>query len=226
MTIQLQEVAYATGKQQLFTHLNLQLDQRPTLILGLNGAGKTTLLRLAAGELTPTNGRVWNEVQVAYLPQHVPVIPGFTCEEYVAYVAWVSGAEQTRAHQQAAGWLEFVGLGRQRGQMCHKLSGGQQTRLGLAAALNSGAKMLLLDEPSAALDPLAREMLEALYQRVIAAGIGLVVSTHHGEDITNYFQRLIVVDAGTIIFDDVPSAFARLQGGDSILSRLARAVLR
>lgn len=202
----------------------LTLDTRPTLLLGVNGAGKTTLLKLVAGQLRPRTGSISTDEAVVYLPQHFRPIAGFTCAEYAEYVAWLWGASRRHARTDSAHWLDFVGLRELASQRCDQLSGGQQARLALAAALGSPAHRLLLDEPSAALDPVARRQLTQLYHGVVEQGRALVVSSHNSADFGPPFQRILVLDSGTICFDGTPQGFLAQRSTPGIVGELARSL--
>lgn len=134
----------------------MRFDSRPTLVLGINGAGKTTLLRVLSKQLRPKRIDSLPNGLIVYVPQQFLPIHGFSAREYTSYVAWLNGEQRRKAESNAEMWLDFVGLSEQSGRNCQKLSGGQQSRLQLATALNSGAEVLLMDEPSAALDPIAK----------------------------------------------------------------------
>lgn len=110
-------------------------------------------------------------------------------------------------------------------QRCEKLSGGERSRLAIATALNSGADMLLLDEPSAALDPVSKQAISDLYCQIVEYGQSLLVSTHDSADLKFPFERVIVLDAGQIRFDGSCAEFQdlSLQQGDSPAHILSKA---
>lgn len=134
------------------------------------------------------------------MPQKFVSVPGFTCLEYVSHLAWLNGQGRRQAKTEASRWLAAVGLDGYERHSCQKLSGGQQSRLALAMALNSGAELVLLDEPGAALDPLSKEMLRELYGMVVSAGMNLVVSSHDPTDILGPFARVVIIDRGAVRF--------------------------
>ena len=203
---------------------HLTLDQRPTLLLGANGAGKTTLLSVLAGQVEPSEGYVQASGRVALVEQSFRPIVGFSSAEYCAYVAWLHGQNRKRARDKSRYWLEFVDLSRVSQQRCESLSGGERARLAIATALNSGAEILLLDEPSAALDPLNKQAITEIYQRVADAGQTLVVSTHDAGELQRPFERVVVLDHGVIHFDGERSEFLELaaQRGNTPAHILAR----
>lgn len=223
MTVYLENVEVRRGRRVTCTVPRLQLDERPTLLLGPNGAGKTTLMNVAAGILQPSSGRVVRSGRTVYVPQKFTPIVGFSCLEYCAYVAWLQGQFSSAARADAPRWLDFVGLAALRGHRCDRLSGGEAARLGLATALDSAADTLLLDEPSASLDPLSKQQLTETYQRVAGRGHAIVVSTHDAGELQAPFSRVLVVLEGAIAFDGNRDEFRQLgETGSGPVAVLAR----
>lgn len=203
---------------------HLVLDQRPTLLLGVNGAGKSTLMRILGGSTKKLSGEITRAGRVAFVEQKFRPVYGFTAQEYCAYVAWLKGQQRSVAQREADRWLSFVGLHSQSGQRCETLSGGQQARLAIATALNSGADFLVLDEPGASLDVIAKEELRSIYARISEAGQGLLVSTHEASELAPPFERVLVLDKGQLRFDGTPEEFLSLgSSSSSEIADLARA---
>ena len=123
----------------------------------------------------------------------------------------LNGQGRRQAKVEAPRWLAAVGLDGYERHSCQKLSGGQQSRLALAMTLNSGAELVLLDEPGAALDPLSKEMLRELYGMVVSAGVNLVVSSHDPTDILGPFARVVIIDRGAVRFDNSPCGVMRMR---------------
>lgn len=215
---------YPRSERGIEVH-DLILNEEPTLLLGINGAGKTTLLRLLSGELRPTNGTVPGTEGIVYVPQKFTPIRGFTTCDYVSYVAWLHGRSRMQAGKDARNWIDFVGLSQEFDQDCRHLSGGQQSKLQLAAGLNAGGRQLLLDEPSTSLDPIAKSELQHLYSKIIADGVGLWVSTHQPHEVAEPFARVVVLNQGRIIFVGNLTEFSNQADRTDvppILSELAR----
>lgn len=189
---------------------HLELDDRPTLLLGANGAGKSTLFRVLTGRLSPTSGEVEGDGRITMVEQLFQPIIGFTSAEYCAYVAWLNGQRRATARAEAARWLDFVGLTAVATQRCESLSGGEKARLAIATALNSGTARLFLDEPSAALDPLNKELVSDIYQNIAESGSALTVSTHDAGELQSPFTRVLVLHKGQLHFDGTPEEFLRL----------------
>ncbi|HET7415178.1 MAG TPA: ATP-binding cassette domain-containing protein [Arthrobacter sp.] len=214
---------YRRSPRWVFRGLSWEIPSgRRTVLLGPNGAGKSTLLRVLAGIEKPRNGEVvidGKEVrartrrradipQVAWMPQEMTAIRGLTVVEQVAYAAWLSGMPERMARVRAAVAVEQVHLDDKATHRARTLSGGQLRRLGLAEALVVDADYLLLDEPTAGLDPAQRQNF-----RDILSGLslpGLVVSTHQTDDIAELFDHVTVLADGAIPFDGSVGEFRAL----------------
>lgn len=200
-----------------------------TVLLGPNGAGKTTLLSIGANALSPDNGRVRlgqldparrrdrpsYRAAVGWMPQVNKPLPGLTCREQVAYAGWLKGAPRSVAWERAVEALSQVSLADHADRPVSQLSGGQLRRVGLAQTLVHDARVLLLDEPTAGLDPAQRAKLRDTL-RSMPSEATMVVSTHQVDDLADFFDRVVVIDRGRIVFDgDVPS-FMKLAPDDSV----------
>ncbi|MGV0408223.1 ATP-binding cassette domain-containing protein [Corynebacterium resistens] len=208
----------------------LTISAQPTVLLGTNGAGKTTLMKLLARQLQPTRGEVPQLGKVVYVPQNFESIRGFRSIDYASYVAWLNGAGWFESKKDAQYWLQFVGLGDHEEKECSRLSGGQQARLQIATALNSRAEFILLDEPSAALDPLAKRDLQDLYGAIADSGVGLWVSSHQPLEVEEPFRKVVVLNRGTVDFQGSVQSFLDLADlsdescGRSLYSEYTRAL--
>lgn len=201
---------------------SLEVPASPTVILGVNGAGKTTLMKLLAGQLKPSKGAVPKLGRAVYVPQHFESINGARVVDYVSYVAWLNGAGWAESKRSAAYWIEFVGLKAHAHKQCSKLSGGQQARVQIATALNSNAEHILLDEPSAALDPLAKRELQGLYRSIAESGVGLWVSSHQPLEVEKPFEHVLVLHEGKNEFQGPMGDFLRIGRESLELEKLLR----
>jgi ABC-2 type transport system ATP-binding protein len=202
------------------------LDIEPGHVTGLvgpNGAGKSTLLNLAAGMLEPTAGTI--EVcggvpgsgpdqlaKVGYVAQSTPVYAGLTVEEHLRLGAHLNPSWDEKLAQRR---VERIGLDPK--QQAGKLSGGQRAQLALTLGIAKRPELLLLDEPVAALDPLARrEFLSDLMESVAEHGVSVVLSSHLVADLERVCDQMIVlVDSQVRITGDVEDLLAthhRLSG--------------
>jgi len=167
-------------------------------------------MKLLAGQLKPSKGAVPKLGRAVYVPQHFEGINGARVVDYVSYVAWLNGAGWAESKRSAAYWIEFVGLKTHAHKQCSKLSGGQQARVQIATALNSKAGHILLDEPSAALDPLAKRELQGLYRSIAESGVGLWVSSHQPLEVEKPFEHVLVLHEGKIEFQGPMGDFLRI----------------
>lgn len=200
--------------------LDLVIDNQATVLLGPNGAGKSTLLALAASYLSPGSGRVtWKRRApstrrakaiyrraVAWLPQNVVAIPGLTVREQVAYSGWLKGISRASAWEASAQALERVGLSDLADRRSHQLSGGQTRRMGLAGALAHNSELILMDEPTAGLDPTQRRIFRQLLE-TLTADVRVLVSTHQTEDLADSYDHVVVLDRGTVRFQGSTADF-------------------
>jgi ABC-2 type transport system ATP-binding protein len=202
-------------------------------LLGPNGAGKTTLLRLLATTLRVQHGQI--EIgdvrfgaesatkgslgqyrrRLGYLPQRGGYLGHLTCEEYVAYVAWLRGMPGKVVPEAASTALAKVGLGDHRRTKLTALSGGMLRRVGIAQAVVNQPDLLILDEPTAGLDP---EQRQGFYE-VLASldpSTSVLLSTHLLEDVEALQARVVVLAGGTVRFEGSSTELAELGGGPGL----------
>ena len=198
-----------------------------TLLLGPNGAGKSTLMRLLSGFDRPTKGEVRiggvaerRELfrQVGWMPQDVQPGRGMTVVEQVEFAAWVAGQPRRQARETALTVISQVDLDDKRDVRTDRLSGGQLRRVGLAQALARQGQVLLLDEPTAGLDP-----AQALNFRVLLKALdypgGIVISTHQINDLVDDVDRVVILAHADIKFDGTVTDFVQHHAGISAGTR-------
>jgi tungstate transport system ATP-binding protein len=210
------------GHVEIVSNLTLDIGAgAPTVLLGPNGSGKSTLIRLAMGLVAPTTGRIhWggrNEPgeRLAMVFQR-PVMLRRTAAANVAY------ALPRRDERRTGELLARVGLAHLAGRPARRLSGGEQQRLALARALARDPEILILDEPTASLDPAATKAVEDIVRAVAASGVKIVMATHElgqarrlaGDIIFLARGRLVERAAATQFFNapSTPEAAAFLRG--------------
>lgn len=222
MALHLKDVSFQYRRgREVFEHLDVTFRPGRTVLLGPNGAGKSTMLALLANALDPVSGHVEldgagsprNHAQrrsyrkrVAWLPQTVPVFPGLNVREQVAYAGWLKGLSRAQAWVRSVDALELVDLSSSAQKSASSLSGGHQRRMGIASALVHDAEAILLDEPTAGLDPGQRARFREILLRIAPSKI-LVVSTHQTEDISDTYERVFVLTEGRQQFDGTVSGF-------------------
>lgn len=183
-------------------------------LLGANGAGKTTLMRMICGVLKPTGGTVFfegNDVSteeyrknLGYLPQDFGYYPGFTGLEFLDYMALLKGLPRSAAKKRSQELLELVGLKNNGKKKIKTYSGGMKQRLGIAQAMLNQPKLLVLDEPTAGLDPKERVRFRELIEDLGKKNI-VLLSTHIVSDIEQAADRILMMKDGQIIFDGTQS---------------------
>jgi ABC-2 type transport system ATP-binding protein len=136
------------------------------------------------------------------MPQRIIAVPGMKCHEQVAYYGWLAGMRKRTAWESAASCIYAVGLSDRTNDKATQLSGGQLRRLGLAQALVAQPHLLLLDEPTAGLDPAQRIRFRGLLENLVEQReVSVVVSTHQVDDLSHTFDRVVVLDRGRLIFE-------------------------
>jgi len=146
---------------------------------------------------------------IGWMPQSVQAIPGFTSQEQVAYAGWLKGMSRSKAWHHASVALDRVGLRSESGRLTSELSGGQRHRVGLAQLLVHDSEVLLLDEPTAGLDPTQRARFRELV-REIGGSRPVVASTHQVDDLDDLFETVVVLEGGGIVFQGTVPEFLRL----------------
>ena len=182
-------------------------------LLGANGAGKTTLMRMLAGILQPTEGQILCDgveigalgaayrEKLGYLPQEFGFYPEFTVQDYLEYMAALKGLPRAEAAKQIDALLERVSLTEVRRKKIVKLSGGMKRRVGIAQALLNDPEILILDEPTAGLDPGERVRFRNLLSEFAQERI-VLISTHIVSDVEYIAAENAVMKAGKIIAQD------------------------
>ena len=193
-------------------------------LLGANGAGKTTLLRMLCAVLEPTSGEVlFNETEVVsmgadyrniigYLPQDFGYYPGYTAMEFLMYIAALKGIPKRMAKRRAAELLEVVGLSQEAGKKIKTFSGGMKQRVGIAQALLNNPKIVILDEPTAGLDPKERVRFRNLLSDYAEDKI-VILSTHIVSDIEAIADEVLLIKKGRFVMQGtVPELSRRADG--------------
>jgi tungstate transport system ATP-binding protein len=206
---ELQGVGVSYGKVQALKAcgLRIQAGERVALV-GSNGSGKSTLLRTLHGLVRPSTGslRVDAAARQAMLFQH-PYMLRASAQTNVALGLWLKGVAWKQAKTQALSALERVGLVALAQRNAKALSGGQQQRLALARAWALQPDVLLLDEPTASLDPAAKREVEALMAEFAEAGMTLIFSSHNLGQVKRLASRVMYLEQGRLLADLPTHAF-------------------
>jgi ABC-2 type transport system ATP-binding protein len=237
MNVELTELTRKFGRTRAVAGVNLEAGPGVFGLLGPNGAGKTSLLRMMATVLPPTSGTMRllgrdpgaygprREIRrrLGYLPQTLGYYPGFTVAEFVEYFALLKDMPPRQVPRAVAAAIEHVGLGEAARAKLRTLSGGMLRRAGIAQAIVNEPELLLLDEPTAGLDPEQRVAFRALL-RDFGQRATVIVSTHLVEDVGAACAEVALMDHGRIVFHGTPAELiARGEGsgaaGDAPLER-------
>lgn len=180
-------------------------------IVGPNGAGKTTMLAILAGITPRDSGEVLaSGGEVGWVPQQAALYRRLTVAENLRLFTRLEGADDVDAAVE--GMLEQTGLADRRDDQVSELSGGNQQRINIAIGLLAEPAVLLLDEPSAGLDPGQRIRLWEFVAGLAKAGTTVIYSTHQIEEAANYGDRLLVLADGEALFDGTFPALRRAAG--------------
>jgi len=230
------------GKNEAVDGVSLELGPGVFGLLGPNGAGKTSLLRVLATVLPPTSGEIRlldrdprrpaarREIRrrLGYLPQNLGYYPYFTVVEFVEYFALLKEMRSSAVPKAVAEAVERVDLGAKAKARLRTLSGGMLRRVGIAQAIVNDPDLLLLDEPTAGLDPEQRVQFRALL-RSLGESVTVIVSTHLVEDVGAACSEVALMSGGKIVFRGTPAELMdRGEGhgvGDAPLERGYSAVL-
>jgi ABC-type multidrug transport system ATPase subunit len=225
LTIRELSKTYANGVQAL---RNVSLEVAPGMfgLLGPNGAGKTTLMKILATLLDADAGAVTvggldfirrkPEARrvLGYLPQEFGLYPTLTAEQTLDYFARLKGVSGARERKTLVGaLLERVNLSAERAQQVGGFSGGMRQRLGIAQALIGRQKLLVVDEPTAGLDPEERVRFHNLLAEIADDEAVVILSTHIVSDVSNLCARMAVIRRGEIVASTTPrEALASVAG--------------
>ena len=242
MNIEITDLTRRFGRTTAVAGVSLRAGPGVFGLLGPNGAGKTSLLRMMATVIPPSGGMLRllgfdpgsygprREIRrrLGYLPQSLGYYPGFTVTEFVEYFALLKEVPADRVPVAVTAAIEQVDLGSKATAKLRTLSGGMLRRVGIAQAIVNSPDLLLLDEPTAGLDPEQRVTFRDLL-RGIGASATVVVSTHLVEDVGAACTEVALMDGGKIVFHGTPGDLtARGEGhsiGDAPLERGYSAVL-
>lgn len=193
-------------------------------LLGANGAGKTTLMRMMCAILESTSGEVLLDGKeiismgadyrnvLGYLPQDFGYYPGYTAQEFLLYVSALKGITKNIAKKRAAGLLDEVGLGDVANKRIKTFSGGMKQRVGIAQALLNNPEILILDEPTAGLDPKERVRFRNLLSDYAGDKI-VILSTHIVSDIEAIADEILLMKKGKFVLQgSVPDLIKKAEG--------------
>lgn len=189
--------------------ISLNLHEGVYGLLGANGAGKTTLMRMICGVLKPDSGTVTFDgidvtsedyrAKLGYLPQDFGYYPNFTGMDFLLYMATLKGLTKIQAKRKAMELLELVSLKEETHKKIKSYSGGMKQRLGIAQTLLNNPQILILDEPTAGLDPKERVRFRNIIAEIGKENI-VVLSTHIVSDIEHIADNILMMKDGRLIY--------------------------
>lgn len=210
MKLEFDDLTKEFGDFTAVNHINLTMTNGVYGILGVNGAGKTTLMRMLCTLLKPTSGTICcngkdifnmdSEYRklLGYLPQDFGFYPEFTVEDYLLYIAALKGIRPVVAKKRVKELISKVGLSKAAHKKMKKLSGGMKRRAGIAQAMLNNPKILILDEPTAGLDPNERIRFRNLISELSEDRL-VLLSTHIVSDIEYIANEIWLMKDGEVL---------------------------
>ena len=210
MELQMVNLTKRFGDFTAVDDMNIRITNGVYGLLGANGAGKTTLMRMICTLLTPTSGQILcdgKDIQkmegeyrnlLGYLPQEFGFYPEFSVKDYLLYIASLKGIRPVVAKKRVKELLEQVGLSKVANKKMKKLSGGMKRRVGIAQAILNNPKILILDEPTAGLDPMERVRFRNLISELSEERI-VILSTHIVSDVEYIANEIWLMKNGRLM---------------------------
>ena len=223
--IEVQNLTKRYGRVTAVDDISFRVERGEILgFLGPNGAGKTTTMRILTGYMPATEGKaivagfdvfdqpVEAKRRTGYLPETPPLYPDMSVVEYLAFVARIKGVPPADQRQRVRAVMERTRVSDMANRLCSKLSKGYKQRVGLAQALIHNPDVLILDEPTAGLDPKqiieTRELIKEL-----AGNHTIILSTHILPEVSQTCQRVVIINKGRVVAVDTPDNLTeRLRG--------------
>ena len=210
MELQMVNLTKRFGDFTAVDDMNIRITNGVYGLLGVNGAGKTTLMRMICTLLTPTSGQILCDGKdilkmegeyrnlLGYLPQEFGFYPDFSVKDYLLYIASLKGIRPVVAKKRVKELLDQVGLSKAAGKKMKKLSGGMKRRVGIAQAILNNPKILILDEPTAGLDPTERVRFRNLISELSKERI-VILSTHIVSDVEYIANEIWLMKNGRLV---------------------------
>jgi ABC-type multidrug transport system ATPase subunit len=217
MELTIERLSKRYGQHVAVRDLSLRCEPGLLGLVGPNGAGKTSLMRMIATLLEPTEGTIrWNGQDIrthgqelrqvlGYLPQDFGVYPEFTGRQFLRYLAAMKGLPGALLNRRVDEVLEIVNLEQEADRKLPTYSGGMKQRIGIAQALLNDPELLIVDEPTAGLDPAERVRFRTLLSSLTRNRI-IMLSTHIISDVEAVANRLVILREGRVLSDATPEA--------------------
>jgi ABC-2 type transport system ATP-binding protein len=227
--IEVQHLSKRYGRVTAVDDVSFRVERGEILgFLGPNGAGKTTTMRILTGYMPATEGKaivagfdvfdqpIEAKRRTGYLPETPPLYPDMSVAEYLAFVAKVKGVPPGERRQRIQTVMERTRVADMANRLCSKLSKGYRQRVGLAQALIHNPDVLILDEPTAGLDP--KQIIETReLVKELAGNHTIILSTHILPEVSQTCQRVVIINKGRVVAVDTPDNLtARLRGSETM----------
>jgi ABC-2 type transport system ATP-binding protein len=227
--IEVQHLTKRYGRVTAVDDVSFRVERGEILgFLGPNGAGKTTTMRILTGYMPATEGRamvggfdlfdkpIQAKRRIGYLPETPPLYPDMTVREYLDFVARIKGVSSKERRDRVVTTMKRTRIDDMADRHCVKLSKGYRQRVGLAQALIHNPEVLILDEPTAGLDP--KQIIETRdLIRSLAGDHTIVLSTHILPEVSQTCQRVVIINKGRVVAVDTPDNLtARLRGAETM----------
>jgi ABC-2 type transport system ATP-binding protein len=224
MELTIERLSKSYGQHFALRELSLRCELGLLGLVGPNGAGKTSLMRMIATLLSPTEGTIrWNGQDIrthgqalrqvlGYLPQDFGVYPEFTGRQFLRYLASMKGLPRPLVNRRVDEVLSIVNLEQEADRKLPTYSGGMKQRIGIAQALLNDPELLIVDEPTAGLDPSERVRFRTLLSSLTRNRI-VLLSTHIISDIEAVANRLVILQEGRVLADTTPGALLARTAG-------------
>lgn len=225
MDIRLKQVSKSFGKERVLNNISLTFPKGEILcLIGPSGAGKTTLLRIITGALKADEGEVHIDDillpdpairrRIAFMPQNDAVYLDLSGLDNLLFYGRMYRIKEKALKERVREVLAVTGLTRDAKKLAAHYSGGMKKRLSLAITLLNDADTLILDEPTAGIDPLLRKTIWDEFRRLNAKGKTLIVSTHVMDEIRFCDKAALLYRGGIVAYDTVPALLAQTTDGD------------
>ena len=217
MELTIEQLSKRYGQHWALRELSLRCEPGLLGLVGPNGAGKTTLMRMIATLLEPSEGTIrWNGQDIrthgqilrqvlGYMPQDFGIYPEFTGRQFLRYLAAMKGLPRSLVNRRVDEVLAIVNLEQEADRKLPTYSGGMKQRIGIAQALLNDPELLIVDEPTAGLDPAERVRFRTLLASLTSNRI-IILSTHIISDVEAVASRLIILQEGRVLSDTTPEA--------------------
>ena len=213
--LELKNISKSFGNFAALEKVSFELKEGELVsLLGTNGCGKSTTIKIIVGFLEESSGKITYNGKpmkqshrsrvIGWAPQDDSFFGNLTLTENLIYFGNLNNVERKEARQRADELLKLLKLNNKRGTLAKDLSGGMKRRLNMAIAMMHSPKILILDEPEAGVDPMSRVTLWEVVKEVKKKGTTILLVTHNLIETESLSDRIIIMDAGKVIFEDTP----------------------